>query len=524
MKNRKPNNKATSGKSSRPKKNNRRTYTPISDALAQPQVFADTELADGIRRHGLINLFAQAFRKLRRRDSEPLSGILLALLTWPILKASSIHCFCSELCQYLRGRKDDSQRRQDILYGVLGREDINWRQQSLALAQSVAKQNDLGPVNRRAFVVDDSLKNRRGRKVEGASRHWDHTEGRTVFGHQVVEFGMAGETGYLPVDRQLFIGAKDAVEKPADKDFHDKRSAAARDMNRAKEECKHTMLRRMLKKAVGMGLKAKYLLGDAWFGCKENIEAAVQNGLSAIFQMKRGFLQYWVGNPETGVGRYYTAKQLYVKYKRQLKRGDKNTPYKTCRIKAWLNLETNPNKEERWQEVILILSSANSDGSDSNWVIFLCTDMEARAEEVLAIYALRWSIEVYFKEIKQNFGFLAEQSGRYQFAYASIHLAALRYTLLFEAMLRSGGLSFGEMRDKQTGRLQVLSYAGLLWQLFRGIIEGALDAIVESVGGETIDRVLGAIDQAVESFLNQALQIDSKLVQSQIRAESIGHL
>ncbi len=42
---------------------------------------------------------------------------------------------------------------------------------------------------------------------------------------------------------------------------------------------------------------------------------------------------------------------------------------------------------------------------------FLTTDIEASVEKTLSIYALRWSVEVYFKEAKQNFGLLAEQSG-----------------------------------------------------------------------------------------------------------------
>ena len=96
------------------------------------------------------------------------------------------------------------------------------------------------------------------------------------------------------------------------------------------------------------------------------------------------------------------------------------------------------------------------------WVLFLCTAPSLSDYKILQTYALRWSIEVYFKEIKQHLGFLKEQSGRYQVAYASVHLAALRYLLLFEAMLRGGGLSYGEIRDRQSGQIQALTYAGLL--------------------------------------------------------------
>jgi IS4 transposase len=88
--------------------------------------------------------------------------------------------------------------------------------------------------------------------------------------------------------------------------------------------------------------------------------------------------------------------------------------------------------------------------------------------KILEVYALRWSIEVYFKEIKQNLGFLKEQSGRYQLAYASVHLAAMRHLLRFEAMLRS--------------------------------------------------------DQTVEGFLNDALHLSPDQVSVQLKAEQLGYL
>ncbi len=58
------------------------------------------------------------------------------------------------------------------------------------------------------------------------------------------------------------------------------------------------------------------------------------------------------------------------------------------------------------------------------------------------------------------------QSGRYQVAYASVHLVAMRYLLLFEAMLRSGQLTYGEIRDRATGQQWVSSFRSLMKELF----------------------------------------------------------
>ena len=158
------------------------------------------------------------------------------------MKVKSIHCFCAELCQILAGHVS-------VLYDFLGREDINWRGLSSELSHRVYQDNEMGARSQRAFVVDDSSKARAGRKVEGTSCYFDHTEGRTRKGHQVLQLGLAGEKGFLPVEAQLVMGEKCAIDKPKEKPFHDQRSSAARDLRRAREQTKHQLFRDMLQPA-----------------------------------------------------------------------------------------------------------------------------------------------------------------------------------------------------------------------------------------------------------------------------------
>jgi DDE superfamily endonuclease len=440
------------------------------------------------------------------------------LLVWPVLKLSSIHCFCSELCQYLKANAQRPARPEDIIYEFWSNEDINWRGWAREASRRVATEVQLGSVAKRAFVTDDSIRKRRGKKVEGSSRHYDHTSGTTVAGHQILELGLAGENGFLPVDRQHYMSECAPVEKPSGRgDFKDKRAAAARDMARARDEEKPAMLARMLKDALKAGFKATWLIGDAWFGSKANIRLAIDHGLHALFQMKRGKLQYRVG------GSLYTATELYVKNARRMRAANSKSRFKTVRIEAEIDLETKPSAEPIWHPVVLVLSAPKEEGKD-NWVIFLSTNTTSSVEHLLEIYALRWSIEVYFKELKQSFGLLSEQSGKYQVAYASIHLAAVRYMIIFEAMLRNGSLSFGQVRDLQSGKLQILSFAALLWNLFRSIISGALDQFEKFIGKARIQELVAAIDGAVEDFLSEALQISPSHVQALAHAEAFGAL
>ncbi|MEI6269344.1 MAG: transposase [Methylococcaceae bacterium] len=45
-----------------------------------------------------------------------------------------------------------------------------------------------------------------------------------------------------------------------------------------------------------------------------------------------------------------------------------------------------------------------------DWAVFLTTHTKLSSAEILELYAMRWAIEVYFKEAKQHLGFLKEQS------------------------------------------------------------------------------------------------------------------
>ena len=234
--------------------------------------------------------------------------------------------------------------------------------------------------------------------------------------------------------------------------------------------------------------------------------------------MKRGNLAYQYRGAD------YTASQLYTKVQRQMRPANAKARYKTASLVVRLNLQTEPQQPDHWVQVRLVFSAPVRECAADTWVVFLCTNITLTEAKILEAYALRWSIEVYFKEIKQHLGFLKEQSGRYELAYASVHLSAIRYLLLFEAMLRNGQLDYGQVRDRQSGQLQVLTYASLLWQLFRALIEGALEGLVQTLGHQVVQKVMAAIDGTVEAFLNDALQISPEQVAAQLKAEDLGYL
>lgn len=329
----------------------------------------------------------------------------------------------------------------------------------------------------------------------------------------MLQLGFASARGFLPIFQQIYIGSKKVQGLVSA--FKDQRCAVAKDYKTAMGKNKNEMLRTMLRKAIRQGVKATHLLGDSWFGNKGNISTAIDLGLTAVLMMKRGNLPYRFQ------GRNYTAKMLYAMVKRKMK-ATPGQRFLTYALVVEINLSED-DKTQRWVPVTLLFSKPRRENKDA-WVVLLCTNTTYSSERILEIYALRWSIEVYFKEVKQGMGWMKEQSGRYTTHYASIHLAAIRYTLIYSLMLDNGLEKFGEMRNRITGAIEQLGFAAVLWEFFKALLNGVLDRFRNTLGGEMLDAIKSAIDATIEEFLFNALQIDAESVSAQLKAEQMGEL
>ncbi len=479
-------------------------WTPITKNIKEAGSIVDNELENSIRQ---LSIFSKAHLfGLKKVRGFPLHQVLFSVLIWPLLGVPSLNFFCgNRLAAFLPGGKD-------VLYDFLKKQTINWRGFRFHVAKQVYIKHEFIKEKIKGAVFDDSIKHRRGKNVTGASTHFDHTLCKNVLGQQMLELGCATPKGYASLDSQIYVSNKNAQEGKTE--FEDKRSAVAKDYKVAVEKNKNEMLRSMLKRAVRAGIEFTHCMADSWFGNKENIKAVLSLGIVAIFRMKRGNMQYKLN------GAMYTATELYALVKRRMKR-IKGMSYRMFALNVELNISKDDKKPE-WINVKLLFSSS-IDRKKENWVVFLSTDTTLTSEEILEVYSLRWSVEVYFKEIKQHFGFLKEQTGDYTVHYASIHLCAIRYMLIANSMM-SSGKSFGTIRSRVTGRLEMLTFARLLWELFKALICGALDSLKNKISKKTIELIKNTINGCISKFLSEALQLDLCYVDAELKAEAMGAL
>lgn len=474
--------------------------------------------------HLIDNLFAGLWKTVgmktllercgfHKRSGVAVNPVLYCLTMWVWLKSNSVSLFARDSLRTF------CAAGKDVLYEAMNREDWNWRVLNLRVACKTVQQW-VEPGSVRAFVLDDTIKIRSGKKMPGISSHFDHTTGRHVMGQQVLTLGLSCSQGFVPIDSELFTGKTNVVGLPAP--FKDGRSIAAVRHRTAVDQTKPQMARAMIARAQRAGIEAQYLLADAWFGTRKMIAVAQDALLRPIVRMKNNKMKYrhTLHTPDKVVHQELDLARLYQSVVRGRWEKIPNQQYQSRTVVVELNL--NDAKEDaRWVKVRLLFvrGVCNTDkvqAGKHDWCVFLTTDTHLDAQKMLQIYSMRWAIEVYFKESKQHLGFMQEQARHYACYIASIHLTAIRFCLLVIAKQQHGVKGVALMRQQMVSNATHIDYASKLWGCcFRSLIVNALDKL-KPVLGDNVDLAMNAIDLHVQAFFAQALQLEP----FQLRLES----
>ena len=476
-----------------------------------PALTVDLLQSDGVL---IDNLFATLWREMgmktiltrvgfNKRSGTSMSEVVYSLILWLWLKKESIGMFARECLHGTLGK--------DVLYDTMNREDLNWRSYHGQIAYKTVQ--SLPSSGKKAFVVDDSIAQRFGKKMPGISSHFDHTSGRHVMGQQVITLGLSCDEGFVPLDSELFISQTKATE--LHESFEDGRSVVAKRYRTAQQCTKPEMVSAMIKRAIHAGIEADYLLADAWFGTKAIIRLTQETSIVPVLRMKKNKMKYRLTEYVHGKteSQELDLQALFKHYIRKNWTAIRGQKYQAKAIDVELNL-AEKKEAEQWIKVRLLYVRGNAGDNQGacgkhDWAVFLTTDTGLNPTDMLELYAMRWAIEVYFKEAKQHLGFLKEQSNHYAAYVASIHLTAVRFCLLVMAKQQQGGSSVASMRDRLSSNCVDISFASKLWRVFRAVIAGALDDL-SVVLGDAASLVMDTIDAHIECLFTQVLQLDVK--------------
>ena len=477
----------------------------VENVLSDTGILIDNLFADAWRSLNLSSLSHRA--GIHKRSGVDASQVVYLLMMWCWVGSDSIAMFCK------RSMKSFCNAKKDVMYDLLKRPDINWRSLNWLVARAVLDKTGLleqGGLS--AFVIDDTLKARRSKKMDGVSYHFDHCDSKSKLGHQVVTMGVATEKEFLPLDSQIKVSAKAEQASDAQQKL-DGRCAAMRRLWEARLS-KLDIVARMVQRSWRLGVRAKYLVADSWYGTKSMMSLSIGLGITAVLRMKKSKLKYRVRDAK-GNWQQLNAKELYKMVVKGNWRKINGLPWRcvSLLVEVDLNQKTGKGQEPKWHPVKLLFvrgidADADGQAGSKDWALFLSTDSSMEDHLMLEVYALRWSIEVYFRESKQHLGFLQEQTRSMASHSASIHLCAIRYLVLVYQQIEHRRCNVAAVRSDICQQLTMLSFAEQLWQFFRSLVHGTLEQFRSSLGSQA-DQIMQAIDAVIAEFFVVSLQLDA---------------
>ena len=367
-------------------------------------------------------------------------------------------------------KNEETPVDKDAAYNFLNSPTYNWRRFTLLLFRRIyfVIKNLLDDSSEEVLIFDDSTYNRnRSKKVELLSRVFDHTDMKYIKGFRMLTLGWSDGNSFLGIDFALLSSANEKNRYTGINADIDKRTCG---YHRRKEAITKTTahLVPMVKRALGMGVRAKYVLMDSWFSMPSAI-AALREHIHVICMLKdhpKWFYGYQ--------GKKLRLSSLYEKLKK--KRG-------RAKIKAHAVVSL-PNGEKA--KIIFVPCDKKR-----GWLALLSTDLSIPDQEIIRLYGKRWDIEVFFKMCKQHLKLVKEiQIRSYDGLIAHTSLVIARYNMisLFQRQCMDQR-SFGELFRACHEEMVNLSFMDSLERIIRLALAN-------------IQRLYGFSEQLIQAMLD----------------------
>jgi predicted nucleic acid-binding Zn finger protein len=396
-------------------------------------------------------------------------SIFSCLISLPFLGMQTVHSFTgSIIAAHIEARKD-------VFYRLKNNTAICWRMilwlfsvKFISIAERHGGQQ-FGSV--KCLIFDDSSLTKTGKKIEMVSRIWDHTFHRYLLRFKLLAMVYWDGLSTIPLDFSLHREKGRNIDKPyglkkkeLKRQYKKKRKSGTHSQERADEAdiSKIKSAKKMFWRAISQGIKVDYLLMDSWFTCEAFIEA--------VRKVKKQTVHL--------IGMYKTPKTKFVYQDQKLTHAqirNKLGKAKRCRK---LRLH--------YKETIVDYNGSpikmffSRQGKNGKWKVFITTNMELSFIQMVEIYQIRWTIEVFFKESKQLLGLGKCQSNDFDAQIADITITMIQYILLslryrFEHYESKGAL-FNHMKE---GIIQE-RLNERLWGLFIELLR-LIEALFEEV-------------------------------------------
>jgi hypothetical protein len=423
---------------------------------------------------------------IRKWDGYAPIHLMFVLVTLAFLKVTSVHELMKQMVSsFYQARKDTFYRFKN---GEWSWRPFYWR----FIRHLGSKLKWSRTRNENCFIIDTSVLAKRGKSMEHVSYVYDHTQGKTVNGYELVAFGLITPTNFYPLD---FCYR-----------FSDKRRKQARDaaplnptgslvkrIREAQTLTKIELAIKMLKEALAKGIVASHVLIDAWFTSPKFFQGVRHLNLHAVGRLKNGKTRYLYK------GKWLSLSQLYHAVKDRLtKDPELGCPVATVSVKCRNGVEGIIVFVKGYKEPAAETVAGVKRNPEPKWAAIFSTDPTLSARQVVKKYILRWSIEVFFKEAKQRLGLGKEQSRSFAAQVFSTTQSFLRYSILAYLLDKEPADStIGEMFHQISQETGTLTFCERLWGYFSTVLRRCLETLGQFLNlGPGFREYLDAISTA----------------------------
>ena len=420
-----------------------------------------------------LNLFFDRFeitQILNQANIKKIRGVKVKDI---ILKIAELPFRHKNLYQGIVMNKDIGFNKSTV-YDLLNNNKYNWRL-FLYKIVSVVLTTFLKPLTNDqredVLILDDTAHPRnRSKHVELLARVYDHVFHKYFKGFRILSLCWSDGRSILPVDFALLSSGKPENRYQEMNEKIDKRSCGQKRRNEAVSKSTE-LIAPMIKRVIKLGVKAKHLLMDSWYGFP-SIIISIKPMIDVICMVKNmTTILYYQAD------KAFTLEQLY-----------KQTPKRRgkAKIKGSQIVELKSG-EKTIQAKIVFVKNRNKKRS---WLAILSTDINLTDEEVVRIYGKRWDIEVFFKMMKQCLNLNGEVELRsFDGMIAHISIVMMRYIFLsVEQRDSTDDRTFGGVFRDTIEELEDITVLEALGRIMVMAFEKIRE--LDSISKETIDKIL----------------------------------
>ncbi|WP_442504710.1 IS4 family transposase [Porphyromonas levii] len=408
---------------------------------------------------------------------------LLVLLPFFAVKGFS-HYGASALSRMFGGEKS-------LLYSFAQQDNIDWRGIVYRIAGKLISKTIYREDSRKSYlpkvlIVDDTDLRKSGKRIENIGFIFSHARNQFILGFKALMLCWSDGISQYMLDASLHgeqggvSGKKQGLtSEERQKRFRREREEGCCTAQRESElfMSKIDKLIEMVRRAIRTGVPFDYLLVDSWFTCTALLKLVSRSRrkFHLLGMAKLGNTKYM-----TEKWRELTAKAIIKKLKdaNEIKYSRKLHCYYGC-IDVAL---------DRYKVRLFLIRQ----GKKGKWRVLLTTDRSLDFLRAYEIYAMRWSIEVFFSDSKRILYLEKCSATDFSSQIAHISLVMIRYNLLSMVKRLHDYETIGGLYKDVYYGVHELTVVEKIWDIIIEIIS----IVANLLGAEEEDLITQIIDNS----------------------------